>query len=237
MTLRSFAGSTERQSIQTSHSYTNNTSYQTMLRHPIKVNTAFPILFVSDLAITEPGKDTVTIEATKDGITWLPINSGYAASSHEEWLTAYNTAAPGNSKLFKEASYDLSEKFSAGDTLLFRLQLKTDNSGTSWGWAINYVTIQVEPLGINPEIADDFKLYPNPASEKITIEYSLAKPSEVNYELITTSGQSIIRRDLGRKSAGKQTAVIPLSNQASGSYILILNTNSGKKTTRIVIQR
>lgn len=237
MTLRSFPGSNERQSIQTSHPYSNNTAYQTILRHPVKVSSTFPILYLSDLAITEPGKDTVTIEATKDGITWIPINSGYDASAHDDWSTAFNAATQGNSKLFREANYDLSQKFSAEDTLLFRLQLKTDNAGTSWGWGINYVTIQVEPLGVDPEVSGDFKIFPNPASEQITIEYTLAKSSTVGFQILDITGKTIATKALGVKRAGKQSEAIPLDKQATGNYILILNIDGGRKSKRFVIQR
>jgi hypothetical protein len=212
-------------------------SYQTILRHPVKVNTAFPILYVSDLALTEPGKDTVTIEATKDGINWLPINIGYDASAHEEWLTAYNTSTSGTTQLFRESSYDLSQKFSDGDTLLFRLQLKTNNTAVGWGWAINYVTIQLEPLSVNPETASNFRLFPNPASDKITIEYTLSKPSPVHYQLININGQSMLKRELGLKSTGQQSENIPITNYPMGSYILILNTNAERKAVRFTIQR
>ncbi len=237
MTLRNFTGSAERMSAQTTHNYTNNNSYQTILRHPLKVNATFPTLYVSDLALTEPGKDTVTIEATKDGITWIPINSGYDASAHDEWLAAFNTASGGSSQLFRESNYDISQKFADGDTLLFRLQLKTNHTGVGWGWAINYVTMQLEPLAINTETSSDFRLFPNPASDKITLEYSLSRPSDVQYQLVNNNGQSILQRDLGLKGIGKQVEDIPLSNQPVGSYVLILKTNGERKAVRFIIQR
>ncbi len=237
MTLRGFPGSSERQSIQTSHNYLNNTTYQTILRHPVKVNATFPMMYVSDLAITEPGKDTITIEATKDGITWLPLNVGYDASKHDDWLSAFNASTQGNTTLFREAAYDLSQTFSADDTLLFRLQLKTDNTGTAWGWAINYVTIQIAPLAINPELSNGVKLFPNPASEQITIEYVLAKPSNVGFQIVDMTGKTISGKGLGLKNAGKQTEAIPLNNHPAGNYVLILNTNSGRESVRFIIQK
>ncbi len=237
MTLRSFPGSSERQSIQTSHNYLNNTTYQTILRHPVKVNATFPMMYVSDLAITEPGKDTITIEATKDGITWIPLNVGYDASKHDEWLTAFNASTQGNTTLFRESAYDLSQRFSVDDTLLFRLQLKTNNTITAWGWAINYVTIQIAPLAINPELSNGFKLFPNPASEQITIEYVLAKPSNVGFQILDMTGKTISQKELGLKNAGKQTESIPLSNHPAGTYVLMLNTNSVRESVRFIVQK
>ena len=92
MTLQNFQGRPggERKNLQTNHPYSLSKSYSITLHTPVKVSQTFPSFFYSDIAIVEPGnrKDSVVLEATKNGIDWIALAPGYTASSNITWENA-----------------------------------------------------------------------------------------------------------------------------------------------------
>ncbi|MEP7234095.1 MAG: T9SS type A sorting domain-containing protein [Ignavibacteriota bacterium] len=78
--------------------------------------------------------------------------------------------------------------------------------------------------------AAEIQIYPNPATNSITIENDDANISEINIRNIV--GQNIFERKV--TSSGEIT--VDLSNFASGSYLLTLHTRTGITTGKFVKQ-
>src|SRR6185295_5809389 len=93
--------------------------------------------------------DYVVAEATKDGLNWTPIANGYNSSVNANWLSAFNASKSGNASMAVTENFDLKTNFHAGDTLLVRFRLFSNNDNTTaWGWSIDNLYIQQAPTEI-----------------------------------------------------------------------------------------
>lgn len=249
--LQSFNGANngERKTLHTEHDYSNNSDYQFIIRHPVKVSGSFSILQYEDIAIVEPGldgapfgtadfKDYVVLEASKNGLDWTPLQDGYDARASAEWLAAFNNDANGNKSMFVHHELDLSDKFSTGDTLLFRYRLYSDASTESWGSAVNYVAIQQEPTETeNPiDLSNTLAVFPNPTLGDFTIEYSLSTATEVRTEVLDLFGRVVDSR-VSQKEMGTHREAFSLAIQPRGTYLVVVRTNTGNSVGKISIKR
>jgi photosystem II stability/assembly factor-like uncharacterized protein len=236
------ASAQERKGLQSNHNYTPNKTYQVLVRTPITVSNTIPMLYYRDIAIIEPGKDSVIVEATKNGLDWIPLIAPYDATFQGDetgaWQHAYAGNIPGNTSMFVQHDVDISTKFSAGDLLLFRFRMVSDPLNTSWGWALDYISIQVAPLSVEtPTTSSALSVYPNPCRGQVTVSYELHGQSPVTYEVIDAFGRSVKTSELGTKGAGMNSQRVDLENLATGSYILMLRTNEGRKMTKVILAR
>jgi len=240
----------ERKTLQTEHNYPDNADQTVILLHPVIVSASFPTLFYSDIAIVEPGdagsvfgtpefKDYVVVEASKNGLDWTALESGYNASANQVWLDAFNASAPGSKEMFVDHELNLDNTFNAGDTVLIRYRLSANQTVNGWGAAIGYIAIQQEPTAVeNPLLArEKVNLFPNPTNGNFTVEFELADPTEVRAEVVDLFGRRVLSRDLGQKGIGTHQEAFDLSNAAQGSYLVILKTNKGNKAGRISVGR
>jgi large repetitive protein len=87
---------------------------------------------------------------------------------------------------------------------------------------ITVVIIGVEEsAGILP-----LSVYPNPAAEKLSLDYSLQRASAVSTELLDLAGRSLMRVS-SEKAAGAQHAELDVQSLAAGTYIVRVTTAEG----------
>jgi len=87
-------------------------------------------------------------------------------------------------------------------------------------------------------IIGDLRVYPNPANQNITIEFSLPQETNGSISLISISGdqvRSIVYRE--KFNSGVNSFYANLSGVSSGVYLILINTLDGFKTKRIIISR
>jgi len=85
---------------------------------------------------------------------------------------------------------------------------------------------------------DGVKVYPNPASESATIEFSLKEELSGKISLVSISGSEIkLLVPQTKFMAGFQTHTLNLSNTAPGIYMISIITDKGFKTQRIIISK
>ncbi len=82
---------------------------------------------------------------------------------------------------------------------------------------------------------DELDVYPNPASDNITVNFSLKEQKSVQLELFNISGQ-VIYQDNYKNIKEKQT-FIDLSALSAGTYILKFGLPEGNTFRKIVINR
>jgi hypothetical protein len=231
--------SNERKILQTTHNYANNADYQLIIRHPIKVNSSSPLLHYRDIAILEPVNDFIVVEATTNGIDWVALAPAYDASFNPAWQTAYNAGQPGNKSMFVDHPVDLSETFNNGDEILIRFRMKTSPATNSWGWAIDFVNIQMAPTGIEKPVSSIQRvdLYPNPANEAIYTDFELKQPAEVTLTILDPAGRLLTQQYLGRVVAGRHTHRMELGNQPEGIYFLVVKAAQESQTVKFAIRK
>jgi len=91
-------------------------------------------------------------------------------------------------------------------------------------------------VGID-EIIDnsEVNIYPNPAEEKLNIDFKLLKDSDIKVEIISISGQSIMSKTVSAKS-GNNNLVLDVNTIPKGFYILNLKTSIGEINSKLIIE-
>lgn len=236
--LSSFtSGGQGRKTLHSPHNYTANGEFIATLLVPITIASSNATFKYRDVAIVEPTKDKVLIEATMDGVHWEAIRPAYDASSNASWLTAYTNAAAGTYSQMVSHEVDLLSKLSPGDKVLFRFRLSSDASTQAWGWAIDYVAIQEEPTEAEyNSISNAASLHPNPASTDATVTYHLNQRADVSIELINTLGQKLSVKQYAQLTAGTYSENVSIASLPKGTYLVVVRTNGKSETLRLVVE-
>ncbi len=240
---------TTNQALQSPHNYQTNSELSNILKQPIIVSGTNSIFNYEDIALVEPRdagasfgeaafNDYVVVEATKDGLNWIPIEDGYDASAQVKWQTAYDSNAEVNYGLYVNHAIDLTDKFSVGDTLLFRFRMFSNAQNVGWGWSVDNIYIQTEPLGVEKasEIIS-YSVYPVPSNGSFTLDYQLTSGSDVIVEITNAVGKRLKTYDLGIKSAGNYRFKLENYNLENGVYIFSLKTKTGISSQRVLISK
>lgn len=81
------------------------------------------------------------------------------------------------------------------------------------------------------------KVYPNPASDQIGIEYDMAQPGEVTISLFDGLGRRQLVRDLGRQLAGNNFESVDIAMLPIGTYHLQVMVNGVPAKAVTVLKR
>jgi len=93
-------------------------------------------------------------------------------------------------------------------------------------------------VGLQEELADVATInraYPNPASDRFTVELALDQPQPVQLRLRDFNGRIVQTRDAGTLTAGPQTLQLNVADAPSGLYVLELQVGETVGTTRLVV--
>lgn len=230
-----------RKSLQTSHDYSVNETYEILIRTPITVSSTLPVLYYRDIAIIEPENDSIVVEATKNGLDWIALapsyDAGFSGDVAAAWTTAFNAKRPGSAAMYIKHELNYNEKFAPGDLILFRFRLISGPSVTAWGWALDYISIQEQPLSEVPSMISgtEFNVFPNPSDGMLTADYSLDHRSEISLQVIDVYGRSYGKKVTAQRNAGYNKESLDLSSLQNGTYILLLETPKGRLVRKITI--
>ena len=85
---------------------------------------------------------------------------------------------------------------------------------------------------------DDLKVYPNPANQDVSIEFTLSESTEGIISLVNNSGIQV-KTMLPSTSfnSGSNSFKINLSDVSPGIYLVSITTKKGFKTQRLIIFR
>lgn len=121
----------------------------------------------------------------------------------------------------------------------FRIEATLDNRSV-----LNYSDSQLTPMsfveqdpvtGIEKEINNDVKIYPNPATSVINVRFSKAIPNFVNMELIDITGRSVSHHKL-QGVAKDQIESYDVTGMTRGIFILKISTPKGAVNARVAIR-
>jgi photosystem II stability/assembly factor-like uncharacterized protein len=228
-------------SLNSPHPYLDKTEFIALLRVPVVVASSDATFKYDDIAIVEKGDpgsiygdykfwDYVIVEASNGG-EWIPLEDGYDARAYNDWLTAYDGSQNGTPTMYKSHSINLLDKFSAGDTLLFRFRLLADDNTNGWGWSIDNIIIQEQFVAVNDEmnLPTKFELsqnYPNPFNPTTKINFSLPSDSKVKLKVFNTLGEEVTTLVNETRNAGVHLIEWNANNLASGIYLYRIDAES-----------
>jgi len=229
--------------LHSTHDYTTNANYTSMLLKPIVVSPITTLTF-DEVAIVEPGEsgsvygdgdfwDYVVVEGTVDGVNWVPVAPGYDCRADAAWLSAYNSNSNGNSTMYRQRTIDLNATFNGGDTILLRFRLFADGYIQSWGWAIDNIVITGDGATAIDDVPNALSLgrnYPNPFNPQTTISFTLPHTDRVELKVFDTRGRLVRTLLDGSLESGVHSSVWNGRNDqgaeaASGTYFYVLRTS------------
>lgn len=121
-------------------------------------------------------------------------------------------------------------KLTLGNNQLSGLDFTIDSTSIN---PQTYSPISVSELSI---IENQIKVFPNPATNQLTIQYNLFEVSNVTIELLDLLGKSIkLILPLKAEISQEHTHSIPLDDITSGMYFIKLNINNSESIIKIFI--
>ena len=233
ITLQGF----NNEAAHTQHPYNNTSNLILFLKVPIIVASSNATLKYDDIAIVEPGDagsvfgdnnfwDYVIVEGS-NGNGWLPLIDGYDSRADSKWLDAFNNNSTVDSSMFKSHTINLLNTFNAGDTILIRFRLFSDQFVTGWGWAIDNLAIQDQFVGVEDEGISPLKFnlnqnYPNPFNPATTIQYTIANVQTLHATSQRATSQRIVQLKV-YDVLGREVAVLVNKKQSPGNYEVKFN--------------
>lgn len=224
----------ENGAINSAHPYpvgfglTGSSDLKVMLKKPIVISASNPFMTFREILIAEflsltTVKDYAVIEGSKDnGATWEAISDIYSSNAFSEWRTAYESKAVGNATLYKTRLIDLTKtgKFKAGDAVLIRFRLFSDNVNNGWGWAIDNLSIQGPVTGIEKQSSEiQFYVFPNPAQHTLNVQLDEIDATEARIDFVNAQG-ALLQGDtypVNNRSLSKDFSI---DNWSSGMYLI-----------------
>ncbi len=209
--------------------YSNNEYSVIEVLNPIDLsNTSYAELSFNAKWHTESGYDYVQIEiSTDDGQTWIPQCGKYTKIGSQTHEDAEN-----------EPLYDglqgswVNEIISLSDYLeneiKIRFKLVSDNSQRRDGFYFDDVKINIisSNLSINTQNLLPFKLYPNPAKDKVVIKSDL-----INYNL---SIYNLIGKEVLKLQNQNRETLLDISSLNQGLYLIELEANTTIHTFKLI---
>lgn len=103
-----------------------------------------------------------------------------------------------------------------------------------------FPVINITTTGVNSVSRAGLSLFaasPNPASNTININFSLANSSKVEIDVYDVTGKIVKTVKGGDFAAGKGSVAVDVTNLDAGSYMYSINTNSAKIFSKFVVTK
>ena len=222
-------------------------NFTAILKYPIIIADGGSFSY-DEVVLVEPGADLnsygdpdfwdyVIIEGSKDmGNNWLPLIDGYDSGENTIWASAYNqnivennSTTVGTKDLFIHKNIVLTENenFVAGDTILIRFRLYSDQLAAGWGWAIDNIRIQIPTANeaFPSQIVQNAYLYPNPLKNELNVSILTYEPmNQISCDIYNSYGQLVLAKNQNT-SGNSFSDKIDVSGLISGMYIVKLTVN------------
>ncbi|MGK7389049.1 MAG: T9SS type A sorting domain-containing protein [Candidatus Cyclobacteriaceae bacterium M2_1C_046] len=227
---RTFSFSSMDFSLQSPHPYPNNSDLTFKIISPIVVSAENSAISYEDIAIVEPGagNDFVVVEATLDGLNWIPLIDPYDAGFSTEWQALYNSNTTPDHEDFIRHDIDLTNFFNPGEKILIRFRLHSDAAQNGWGWAVDNLFIQTEVVNVVENLEDEISIFPNPANDHINVELPFAYGKAT---ILDISGRQIMEKPITGKNLKLNTSRIK-----NGAYVLVLEQDGRKVVKKFIVE-
>jgi len=112
--------------------------------------------------------------------------------------------------------------------------------GATYGRGLIALDEFQKPVGISdpdkPVKENNLSIYPNPASDKITVAFDLPETGPVEISIYDLQGKMVKNINLGVRPEGRHDAIINCRNLGAGTYILRLTMGNQYKSSKFIVQ-
>ncbi|MDP5140277.1 MAG: fibronectin type III domain-containing protein, partial [Spirosomaceae bacterium] len=200
-----------------------------------EASTALKVTTLAE-AVVDTAAPSAATNLTASEITTSSLKVSWNAATDNVGVTEYQIFVDGTqnsattatsatiSNLTKATAYSIyvTAKDAAGNT-----------SATSV--ALKVTTLDVEIVGIEPDLTNQYLVYPNPFVDKVTLEYLGSKLKEKSIEVYNLHGQRVLHPSFRHKESGN--VELDLSPLTSGKYYLLIKQNDRTTFKKLVKQQ
>ncbi|MFM9027384.1 MAG: T9SS type A sorting domain-containing protein [Bacteroidota bacterium] len=154
-------------------------------------------------------------------------NNNVLTETNQDWVSTYWANSYSSSK-----SYDANDYLTSTVQQFYDLSGFIVVSGDSTNYYFNTVTGTNTAFG---EIKNTV-VYPNPASENLSVDIKLSKATDVMLQLKDIIGKNIIEPILLKNVSGIQTRSIPTSQLPNGVYFLEVIADGLRTTEKVIVE-
>ncbi len=116
-------------------------------------------------------------------------------------------------------------------TTTMLLMFSSSATDNAQGFSLDYTT---SPVGIEEEANAQLKVYPNPATDKVQIEYKDKANTNIHIELYNTSAQLLYTENLSTDANGILSKTLSLKEYTSGVYFLKFSSNESVSYVKLL---
>jgi len=138
----------------------------------------------------------------------------------------------------EEISYTLSKTLVMQKTYYWRMRAFSDGGAMAdtSAWSAPWSFVTIGPQGIEEPGSTLFSIYPNPASEKLTIKVDVSVSKTIQVSLVDLIGKTILNREF-LLSSGTNIKEVSLDNINKGVYILRIIYDGQNINRKVIIDR
>ena len=155
--------------------------------------------------------------AIVDTVNWTKISGLYYAAGGEQYLTIGN---------FKNDTNTVTQVIDASSPYDVAYYFIDDVSVVAC--ADTGVSITEHDKNFN------FKLYPNPVNDKITVQFELIERADVSVEIKNVLGQTVTTNSIDTFEKGKNQIEVDLSGLSPGLYLIQLHSGNKSSSRKII---
>ena len=203
----------------------------------------------STLNVTSAGTYTVTVTdpascVSIDSAEVVEVGLPVVSFSESTWFfttTLTNNSQNGSSYLwdFGDGTTSTDENpgshvypWTGGNTTYVITLTVTNQCGSD----TDTLTVVAGPNGVDElSMNQNISAYPNPVKNELNFVYSSSESEDFSVELVSVTGQVILRKDFGRITNG-ETKSIDMSSLATGVYFVKVKLNSEEYIQRVIKQ-
>ena len=116
-----------------------------------------------------------------------------------------------------------------GNHVQFRFVSVNGNGSSTF---IDNVNVNDLILNIENAVVSSVKLYPNPASEKVIIDFATSIAADASIVIVNGLGQTVQTLS---KTSREATMIVDVSKYSSGLYFVTITSNGTSKTEKLII--
>ena len=175
--------------------------------------------------------DKLEIFASNDcGATWTSVWTKSGATLGTTPAPASGAFVPTAASMWRHETVSLTAK--KGNNMVLRA-VGTDGGG-HYAFMDNLKITNT--LGVGNVISNNtVNLYPNPARETATLEFTMAKGGKVVVNVLDATGRTVAVAADATMAQGAQHVSIPTANLAAGVYNITIQTEEGTLTQRLSV--
>ncbi len=186
---------------------------------------------------TSNSNDKLEVEvSTNCGTTWTSVYNKAGATLKTKQAAQTSKFTPASAAEWRHETVNLTSYVGQSSVLVHF-------KGTSdYGNNVYVDNINVNGLGTTTgiqenEMPDNINVYPNPLNDNATVEFNLAKTSDVSILMYNLLGESVLSNKLGEMNAGMHSLKLDGQNFNSGIYFITLNAGNNKITKKVIINK